>query len=171
MRGLYGANMSTPLTELEVLTGTVFNKSGKQTRRQRENSMKMKEKTSDVFAWLVSLLRNGEGPPFDDDAASVTSEASGLSAGMKGLTLGSKRFETRVRSLELCIACLRVGGEKGRRGWGGRRWGGEEEIRSFRVVAGSCVLRGLDQYAFDLEEARRRRSERGGGYVGTKGRR
>ena len=118
----------------------------------------------------MTLLRNGEEPALDiDDTASVSTEATDLTNGLSGMTIGSKSFETRVRSLELCIACLRCGGGGRGREWGKRRWGDDEEVRSFRVVAGSCLLRGLDGYTFALEEARRR--ERGGGYVGTKGRR
>lgn len=164
--------MNAPLTELEVLTGSVFNRAGKQTRRQRENSIKMKERTGDVFSWLVALLRHGGDPALSgeldagpDDAESVVSGSAGVEGG------GMKRFETRVRALGLCLACLRVAGEGGV--WGARRKGGGEEMRSFGVVAGSCLLRILDGYLFEVEEGRRRAARvvsggRGGEFVGVR---
>lgn len=42
IRALYGANMNAPLTELEVLTGSIFNKTGKPNPRQKDSSIKMK---------------------------------------------------------------------------------------------------------------------------------
>lgn len=64
-----------------------------------------------------------------------------------------KRFEARVNALGLFIACLNVAGEGGE--WGARRKGRGEEMRSFGVVAGACLLRVLDGYLFEVEERRR----------------
>ncbi|SPO03628.1 related to RNA-directed RNA polymerase (RdRP) [Cephalotrichum gorgonifer] len=178
IRGQCGSSMNAPLTELEVLTGSIFNKAGRQSRRQKENSVKMKEKATEVFAWLVSILRTGADPTLDthdedeDDASSVATDSTDLTANMGRLVVGSKKFMRMVGAVGLCLACMRVAGEKeGWGAWGSRRWGEDEEIRSFRVVAGSCLLRELDRYAFHLEERRRRErallgvGSRGGGVL------
>lgn len=40
----YSGHATKELTELEVFTGTIFNSTGSKTRRQRDGSMKLKDK-------------------------------------------------------------------------------------------------------------------------------
>ncbi|PKS05598.1 hypothetical protein jhhlp_008116 [Lomentospora prolificans] len=163
MQEFHSPNTTAGLSELEVFCGTIFHRSCKPTRRQRESSIKLRERISEVITWLVGELRSGRvdlslGPSPDEPLVPPV--------------------PARVRAIELCLACVHVATERAhakglsaknhRRG---RRAG--ERMQSFRVVAGATLLRELDRYRFDVQEAARRQKKdaEAGGYVGLKGRR
>ena len=90
--------------------------------------------------------RTGGDPALSGDLDAAGADAESVVSGstaVEGAGGGMKRFETRVRALGLCIACLRVA-EEGV-AWGARRKGGGEEMRSFGLVAASCLVRVVDR--------------------------
>ncbi|KAK8009403.1 hypothetical protein PG991_011954 [Apiospora marii] len=144
----YSEHASIPITELEVFTGNIFNKSGVQTRRQRDQSIKLKEAFDRISKTTVALIRKNkhghDDANLEDDVASTVLEYNPLAA------------------LELSLACLHVGRRKQRNHVG--RWGqkGDDSgFQSFKVVAASCVTKELDL------AIRRAEMMEGGGYVGV----
>lgn len=75
----FSDNPRKPLREVEVFCGFVFNNRGSQTRRQRDTSVKLKDETDRIMAWIVGMIRE-----------------RGESAGKED-------------AVELCLACLQVG--------------------------------------------------------------
>lgn len=123
-----------PITELEVFLGTIMSKTGAQTNRQRDRSIKLKEQFERIAGWITGALRRDRSRP---------------------LTGYEKEFD----SLELCLACVHVGGQDNRGGgMRGRReeWYGRME--SFRVVAACALLAELDYFEKGLKA---------GGFVGV----
>jgi hypothetical protein len=111
----YSDHATKELSEMEVFTGTIFNSTGVQTRRQRDGSIRLKDEFDRIARWTVSMIR----------------ESSQLSK----LTEGS---------LALSIACLEVGNTKAQYASGmgmGRR---KSELQSFRVIAACCALKELE---------------------------
>lgn len=115
------------ITELEVFTGAIFNKSGVQTRRQRDRSIKLKDEFDSISHWAESMIRkrgvgNAANEDYPDDEV-VQPQGDNIDA------------------LLLSIACLQVGTMKDmdRVGFGRA----DEEFQSFKVVAASCALQEL----------------------------
>ncbi|KAK7947707.1 RNA-dependent RNA polymerase [Apiospora aurea] len=129
----YSEHASIPISELEVFTGSIFNKSGVQTPRQRDRSLKLKEAFDRMAKTTVALIRkdkhgNDEHDAEDDDVASTVLDYNPLAA------------------LELSLACLYVGGRqlKSRIGRWGQEDGNSGGYQGFKVVAASCATRELD---------------------------
>ncbi|KAK7977121.1 hypothetical protein PG988_004611 [Apiospora saccharicola] len=144
----YSEHASIPITELEVFTGNIFNKSGVQTRRQRDQSIKLKEAFDRISKTTVALIRKNkhghDDADHEDDVASTVLDYNPLAA------------------LELSLACLHVGRRKQQNRVG--RWGQKDDdggFQSFKVVAASCVTKELDL------AIRRAEIMEGGGYVGV----
>ncbi|KAI0856865.1 RNA dependent RNA polymerase-domain-containing protein [Xylaria cubensis] len=57
----YSDHASKGITELEVFTGTIFNNSGIQTRRQRDTSMRLKDEFDRISKWVEDLIRKHGG--------------------------------------------------------------------------------------------------------------
>lgn len=106
-----------PLRELEVFVGFVINKSGVQTRRQRDSSVKLKEEFEHITAGITREMRNPTAP------------AGGL-------------FR-ELDALELCLACLNVGCEREYRGLRPGRRVSSQDLESFKIVAAAAVMREL----------------------------
>ncbi|KAH6851365.1 RNA dependent RNA polymerase-domain-containing protein [Chaetomium sp. MPI-CAGE-AT-0009] len=129
-----------PLRELEVFVGFILNKSGVQTHRQRDRSVKLKDEFERITSWITREMRK------PTSASGYTSELDGL---------------------ELCLACLSVGCEKKRRQMLPGHRSSAQDIDSFKIVAAAALMRQLtaleksmpgQEYAY------------GGGYVGVSGR-
>ncbi|KAI9929614.1 hypothetical protein MW887_001088 [Aspergillus wentii] len=109
-----------PISELEVFIGNILNKTGVQTHRQRERSIRLKDEFSRIATWIIGQMR-----PHAKTDAPLTG------------------YETEMDALERCLACVCIGGEiepsKGR-----RRRGGSGELESFRVVAACALLAEID---------------------------
>ncbi|EAQ87066.1 hypothetical protein CHGG_08319 [Chaetomium globosum CBS 148.51] len=105
-----------PLRELEVFVGFILNKSGDQTHRQRDRSVKLKDGFDKIAAWITREMRK---------PTSISGYTSELDA------------------LELCLACLTIGCEKTYRQLrpGHRR--SAQDIESFKIVAASALTREL----------------------------
>lgn len=110
-----------PISELEVFLGYIINKTGVQTRRQRDRSIKLKDEFERIATWITHQMTqtdSSSAPPTDD--------------------------ETEFVVLELCLACVHVGGERdqGSR----RRRNGHSGLKSFRVIAASVLLHELQLF-------------------------
>ncbi|KAI1736387.1 RNA dependent RNA polymerase-domain-containing protein [Xylaria scruposa] len=57
----YSDHASKGITELEVFTGTIFNNSGIQTRRQRDTSLRLKDEFDRISKWVEDLIRKHDG--------------------------------------------------------------------------------------------------------------
>ena len=133
----YSEHASMPITELEVFTGNIFNKSGVQTKRQRDRSTKLKEAFDRVSKTTMALIRKNKHGHDDDEVEEAgRGEDVGSTVGMDSDPLAA---------LELSLACLHVGRRK-QQNLSGGRWGqkGDNGFQSFRVVAASCVTRELN---------------------------
>lgn len=144
----FSEHAAIPITELEAFTGSIFNKSGSQTRRQRESSLKLKDEIDRILQWIVRTMRK---------TGTMVDGVDGASEAEPGAT-----------PLELSIACLNVATTRPapRLGGGGRHGGGD--YQSFKIVAASCALRELD-VAVKRWEIAEGAALAGGGYVGVRG--
>lgn len=140
-----------PISEIEVFTGCIFNKSGTQTRRQRDKSTRLKDEFDRIAKWVESVIRKQKiASRVDRDDADDDDDHA----------------DTGATGLELSVACLNVGCVPNRIIAGSRTG---DEFQSFKVVAASCVLRELDA-AIKRQEIAAGASLMGGGYVGVNGR-
>lgn len=126
-----------PLREIEVFVGFIMNKTGVQTHRQRDRSVKLKDEFERVTTWITREMRN-------------PTSVSG--------------YSSKLGALELCLACLHVGCEKEHGERHPRHRSSAQDIESFKVVAATALMRELrvlekglpgQEYAY------------GGGYVGV----
>lgn len=114
------------ITELEVFTGSIFNKSGAQTRRQRDRSIRLKDEFDRITQWAEAMIRK-KGTKVSDDA----NKEQQLSADPGG-------------ALVLSIACLNVGIAKERQSARLGSGRSEEQFQSFKIIAACCAVRELD---------------------------
>ncbi|KAI0967985.1 RNA dependent RNA polymerase-domain-containing protein [Xylaria arbuscula] len=131
----YSDHSSKAITELEVFTGTIFNKSGIQTRRQRDTSTRLKDEFDRIVKWVESLIRkqgmeSSRDSPDDDEGGSFD-----------GFDEKIEIPKMESTALELSIACLHVGviGQNRQR----TRNAGDN-FESFKVIAAHCALRELE---------------------------
>lgn len=149
----FSDNPRAPISEVEAFCGSILNPKGSQTRRQRDSSIKLKEEMDRVMHFIVKLIRDRSGGVTgnEDDALSVATDNDGQSE------------RERMNAVELCWACVIVGGEKDS-GKGQNHHGNEKPLESFRVVAASCLVKELN------ELLTRKRRGRTGSYVGIRSR-
>lgn len=129
----YSDHATKRITELEVFTGSIFNPSGVQTRRQRDRSVRLKDEFDRILQWTAEMIRHR---PATAD-------------GEEGVDRGSTE-DTDI-GLQMSIACLEISQWAGthRRGVGLAI----DQFQSFKIVAACCVAR-------ELNAAIRRRLER-----------
>lgn len=108
-----------PISELEVFIGTIINKAGVQTNRQRDNSIKLRDEFSRMSQWITSWMRK------------PGREADVLTG-----------YETLHDNLHLCLACVYAGAEK----TSGRYAGEFANMQSFRIVAACALLTELSKF-------------------------
>lgn len=132
---------SQPLSELEVFTGFIFNKTGRQTNRQRDRSMKLKDEYDRVATWITKQLRSPTA--VEGDYA-----------------------ESHKEAVELCFAalCDGVGYDEGGAKLDTRSRRTLSAVQSFKVVAAAALLRELNV----VDKVAQTRG-RGGGFVGVRG--
>ncbi|RMJ28931.1 hypothetical protein PHISP_00142 [Aspergillus sp. HF37] len=128
----YSEHPVYPITEFEVFLGYLTNKAGVQTNRQRDRSIKLKDEFGRVAGWIMGLIRRDHSRPLTG-------------------------YEQEFDSLELCHACVHVGGEDKQSRARSKR-GGDRKMESFRVVAACALLAELEYYEKALK---------GGGFVGV----
>ncbi|KAK4095967.1 RdRP-domain-containing protein [Parathielavia hyrcaniae] len=105
-----------PLRELEVFVGFIMNKTGVQSNRQRDRSVKLKDEFERITAWITKEMRN-------------PSSASG--------------YSSEVDALELCLACLYTGCKKEYRAAHPGRRSSARDLESFKIVAAAALVREL----------------------------
>lgn len=144
VRGLYEAgllenmqqfsnNPRVSVTETEAFCGDLVNKTGSQTRQQRDLSVKMREEMDRLMHWIVGLIRNPDG-----------AEAGG---GAVGGGLGRLH---RLQALEMAVACFMIemqsptGAGTGAGVLGGAGKKPQDGLQSFRVIAAACMLNELE---------------------------
>ncbi|KAL0940271.1 RNA-dependent RNA polymerase [Colletotrichum truncatum] len=141
----YSESYMKPLTEVEVFCGSIFNRSGSQTRRQKDNSKKLKVAFDRLCEWLVAQIRQrprraGQGGLGTSAVDSDYSQAPGSREDGDGI---DRRLETNREALEMSYACfmadlLQEGNAADER---------TPPIHSFRVIAASVLLRELTELA------------------------
>lgn len=115
----YSNHPIKPITELEVFIGSVVNKTGKPSTRQRDNNIKLRDEFDRISVWISRLIRNGPA-----DADSLTTDD-----------------QYQHASLHLCLACVYAGCEK-KFGHDGPDY---DNMQSFKVVAGCAYLAELNR--------------------------
>ncbi|KAK3314501.1 RNA dependent RNA polymerase-domain-containing protein [Apodospora peruviana] len=128
-----------PLKELEVFVGFIINKSGVQTRRQRDRSTRLKDEFDRITAWIMKQMRT---------------PASSLATG----------HTSQFDALELCLACVHIGCLKQPIQITAYSRPIAQEVESFRVVAACALIRELNL----LEQGMTAHKRGGGGYVGVR---
>lgn len=124
----YSEHAAMGITELEVFTGNIFNKSGVQTRRQQDKSFRLKDEFDRIAKWAEAMMRKREIMTLEDQDEE-----------QQGAT------DSPNEALILSLACLSVGcvKDEGNSPSGpGRRSGGD--FHSFKVVAACCAIREFD---------------------------
>lgn len=66
---IYSDNSRRPLHEVEVFVGNILGKTGAQSRKQREDSVSMKQKYEDDAAYFIKLILHDENGYSDDALA------------------------------------------------------------------------------------------------------
>ncbi|KAI0537726.1 RNA dependent RNA polymerase-domain-containing protein [Xylaria digitata] len=132
----YSDHASKGITELEVFTGTIFNKSGIQTRRQRDTSIRLKDEYDRIVKWVEGLIRKQDATPSRDLRGDLEDDS------LDGYAEESDDLEMNSTALELSIACLHVG----ILGGGGHSFNKRNagDFESFKVIAAHCALRELE---------------------------
>lgn len=110
-RHQYSEHPIRPISELEVFIGNIINRSGVQSNRQRDNSIKLRDEFSRISSWITSTMRKSSHE-------TLTGYASPHD------------------NLHLCLACVHAGGEK----VSGLNSSDYGNMRSFRVVAACALL-------------------------------
>lgn len=144
----------------------IFNKSGIQTRRQRDRSLQIKDEFDRIAAWIESLIRK---QPIADLTEQQDEEEDGLDSISNGGSTWTN--DIQATALELSIACLHVGcvKEPGSRNPARPRFktAKADGKLSFKVLAACCVLKELN---IAIRQADTRAAATlGGGYLGVKG--
>ncbi|KAI1769919.1 RdRP-domain-containing protein [Hypoxylon cercidicola] len=122
------------ITELEVFTGCIFNKSGVQTKRQRDRSVRLKDDFDRIAKVFESSIRKKKIEPREDDGADDNDSDAGDYA-----DADVDDFSPDLSALELSIACLHVGTSTSNKF--GRN---NSDFQSFKVIAAQCVLSELE---------------------------
>ncbi|KAL2286418.1 hypothetical protein FJTKL_06802 [Diaporthe vaccinii] len=137
--GQFSAHPTKPLTELEVFIGNILNKSGVQTHRQRDSSIKLKDEMDRIASWITGQMRKVS---HDSEVAPLTG------------------YQTEFDNLHLCLACVHAGCEANT----GPRESRYEDMQSFRVVAACALLSEIN-----LFENGQQRGNGAGGFIGVSG--
>jgi hypothetical protein len=129
-----------PLSEVEVFVGCVHNNHGAQTRRQRDNSIKLREHIVKNFKWLVKYIRQSEDQEPESDEEEETEDLS---------TIGEtySMVEPSFASVELALACLHVAcmpRSANKYEDHHRNRPNYENLVSFRVVAAAVLRREME---------------------------
>ncbi|KAK4183734.1 RNA dependent RNA polymerase-domain-containing protein [Podospora australis] len=106
-----------PLRELEVFVGFIINKSGIQSNRQRDKSIKIKDEFERITNWIIKDMCN----PSSED-------------GQPG----------EFAALELCLACVHIGCIDQFRETEAWNRSSSQDLQTFKIVAASALIRELN---------------------------
>lgn len=154
LREIYESNLSDsmhshsehptkPISEIEVFVGQILNRSGVQTSRQRDSSIKLKDSFDRMAQWITKEMR------------SVRYDAETPLTG----------YQSKWDNLHLCLACVHVGGEDVGN-LNGRYFG---NLQSFRVVAACALNAEMNLFDGGGHVSGGYAGTGGGGYVGLRG--
>ena len=135
----YADQPHLPLKELEVFVGFILNRSGVQTHRQRDRSVKLKDGFEKIASWITREMR-------------------------KPISISG--YTSELDALELCLACLIVGCEKKPRQLLPGHRSSAQDIESFKIVAAAALTRELTALEKNMGG---QEYTYGGGYVGVSG--
>ncbi|OAA57426.1 RNA-dependent RNA polymerase [Niveomyces insectorum RCEF 264] len=125
----YSEHPTLPITELEVFIGSIINRTGAQTTRQRDRSRKLRDAFERISAWITAQIRPhhraddfAEGEKEDDENKDEDEDDSN----------SNSNSNSRLDTLALCwaAACLRVHDE--------------DDVESFWLVAAAALLREIE---------------------------
>ncbi|KAK6955968.1 hypothetical protein Daesc_003615 [Daldinia eschscholtzii] len=133
----YSDNFTKGLSELEVFTGYIFNKTGAQTRRQRDRSVRLKDDYDAIARWVESMIRKKKVDPRDSDDDDEEDDYSDSGVDTDDYGTDSRHHDSTP--LELSIACLHVGIIKSKSF--GRN---KDDFQTFKIVAAQCALTELE---------------------------
>ncbi|KAI3323950.1 RdRP-domain-containing protein [Xylariaceae sp. AK1471] len=132
----FSDHSSKGITELEVFTGTIFNKSGIQTRRQRDASTRLKDEFDRITKWVEGLIRKHDVKSSRDPHDGIEDDSH------DGYDQESASPDTEYTALELSFACLRQGVVRADNTGANKRSVGN--FVSFKIIAAHCALRELE---------------------------
>jgi hypothetical protein len=137
----FSENPRRPISEVEVFCGFILDRHGKQTRRQRDMSSKLREEIDRTMSWIVKMMQDPEGEEGEDSVA------------------------RQKDVLELCWACLVVGCADDK-----EKLNSEyvvRGLRSFRIPAAGCMFKQLELFLSVIPQDGKETAT--GGFVGVRG--
>ncbi len=149
----FSENPNYPITELEVFVGFIVNKSGVQTSRQRDKSIKLKDEFDRISLGFSRVISNYRArTELDDKAAESEADDDVRSAGMDANAVPAGPC---LDGLAMAIACLHVTCEPVHHSRHSTRHRSvEHSLESFRVIAATELgreLHRLEGMSMDLK--------------------
>jgi hypothetical protein len=144
IRNQYAQQIHHPLPEVDVFCGQIFNRTGMQTRRQRDAASKLRDDSTRNTDWLVRQIQSGGDLPTTTISSSLTADDrysvdGGVPlGGGGGGGRGGGRFNRQA--LELALACLFT--TEMRKDFP-ECYTGDGLGSSFKIVAACCLIREL----------------------------
>jgi len=89
-----------PLDEFEVFAGVIMNKSGRQTSKQRDRSMKLKETFDHIAAQVMQQMRSPESATVDEHRKTVGLCLAGVYVGLRGGSSKHSSWRAGTQKLE-----------------------------------------------------------------------
>lgn len=100
----YSDHPTKPINELEVVIGSIINRRGVQTRRQRDRSNKLHEEFDRIATWITSIMRQQEIE--DPDPNGLELSLACLYHGIQGSDSGHrKEVYGELKSFRVVAAC------------------------------------------------------------------
>ncbi|VUC36452.1 unnamed protein product [Clonostachys rosea] len=137
----FSENPRRPISEVEVFCGFILDRHGKQTRRQRDLSSKLREEIDRTMSWIVKQIQE---PEVDE---------------------GEDGFSRQKGVLELCWACLVVGCTDDNEKINGEYVIGG--LKSFKILAAGCMFKQLELFLSMISGKEEEPAT--GGFVGVRG--
>lgn len=158
----YSDNHVKRMTEIEVFCGSIFNKAGAQTRRQKDNSKKLKAEFDRLSEWLVGQMRR-KLRTVDQEASSIYNNTSSNQYSFLSDDPVTRMLAPNREALEMSYSCLMVGLMPNE----GFELEDGKQLQSFKVIAASVLLKELTELVNRIRGGRM--VAPGNGYEGVGG--
>lgn len=158
----YSDNHVKRMTEIEVFCGSIFNKAGAQTRRQKDNSKKLKAEFDCLSEWLVGQMRR-KLRTVDQEASSIYNSSSSNQYSFLSDDPVTRMLAPNREALEMSYSCLMVGLMPNE----GFELEDGKQLQSFKVIAASVLLKELTELVNRIRGGRM--VAPGNGYEGVGG--
>ena len=147
--------------------GHILNKTGVQTRRQRDKSVELKDEFQRISRSAAAMIRHRRVTGQPDEEGDSDDEDGRYERDADNNSTAARNYDFRSSALELSRACVHVGCEKTKRksAWGPRQRG--FTCQSFKVVAACCLIKEFD-LAVRKEEKEAGIVPLGGGFLGVR---